>query len=151
MPLQDISENEFHVSDGWLAAFKKRAGLSSRAIHGEAASAPLDTLPAARAQLQGILAQYDPADVYNADETVQGPAPPVISDAEARIATEGLLTFVEQNTSTLNDAEKHREALLAVYDAVQKLVIRDASQRRITDYFQWVRRVSMPSRLGMQT
>jgi hypothetical protein len=29
----------------------------------------LDTLPAARAQLQGILAQYDLADVYNADET----------------------------------------------------------------------------------
>jgi hypothetical protein len=69
MPLLDISENEFRVSAGWLEKFKKRAGLSSRVTHGEAASAPLDTLPAARAQLQGILAQYDPADVYNADET----------------------------------------------------------------------------------
>ena len=68
-------------------------------------------------------------------EALQGPAPPCFSDAEARIATEGLLVYVEHKASKLEDAEKHHESLLAVYNAVKKLAMRDAPQRRITEYF----------------
>jgi hypothetical protein len=68
-------------------------------------------------------------------EALQEPAPPCFSKAEARIATGRLLAFVERNASDLKDAEKYYETLLAMYDAFNKLAIRDAPQRRITDYF----------------
>jgi hypothetical protein len=66
-------------------------------------------------------------------EVLQGPAPLYFSDAEARIATEGLLAYVEHKASKLKDAEKHHESLLAVYDAFKELAIGDAPQRRITE------------------
>ena len=68
-------------------------------------------------------------------EALQGSAPPCFGDAEARIAIDDLLTYVEHKASKLEDAEKHHESLLAVYNAVKNLAMRDAPQRRITEYF----------------
>ena len=67
-------------------------------------------------------------------EALQGPAPPCFSNAEARTAIDDLLTFVEQNASDLEDAEKCHETLLVVHDAIRKLATRRDSQHHTTDY-----------------
>ena len=38
-------------------------------MHGEAASVPLENLPAEHMKLQELLSRYNPEDIYNADET----------------------------------------------------------------------------------
>ena len=38
-------------------------------MHGEAASAPLESLPAKRCRLQEVISNFDPEDVFNADKT----------------------------------------------------------------------------------
>ena len=69
--LLEISEDELSFSNGWIFKFKLRIDNDSRAyrLHGEANSAPLETLPIQRQKLQEILSQYDPDNIYNADET----------------------------------------------------------------------------------
>jgi DDE superfamily endonuclease len=84
---------------------------------------------------QDDAAMSDPQGSEGDSEDLQGPAPPSISGARARTAVDDLLTWAEQNAGTLSDAEKHHEALLAFSDAIRKLVIRNAPQRRITEYF----------------
>jgi DDE superfamily endonuclease/Tc5 transposase DNA-binding domain len=64
-----INDTDFKQSNGWIAKFKNRHGIRQFKLHGEAESAPLDILPDARADLKQLLAQYDPDDVFNADET----------------------------------------------------------------------------------
>ena len=44
-------------------------GLRLHYLHGEAESAPLDTIPADRCKLQEELAAYNPDDIFNCDET----------------------------------------------------------------------------------
>jgi hypothetical protein len=56
-------------SNGWLTRFKKRTGIRRRKFQGEAASAPIETLPTERKRLQEILSSYSLNDIYNADET----------------------------------------------------------------------------------
>ncbi|CAG8822568.1 5904_t:CDS:2, partial [Gigaspora rosea] len=65
----DMPEESFTFSNGWISRFKRRNGLRQVTIHGEAGSAPLETLPAERVKLQELLSYYDPEDIYNADET----------------------------------------------------------------------------------
>ena len=62
-----IGNEEFKKSSGWVTAFKNRHGIRQFKLHGEADSAPLDILPNARSDLQRLLAEYDPNDVFNAD------------------------------------------------------------------------------------
>jgi hypothetical protein len=63
------------------------------------------------------------------------PAPPQISDAKMRASIEYLLTCVEQKASTLEGAQEHHAALLVLCDVMQKQAIKNAPQRRITEYF----------------
>jgi hypothetical protein len=60
---------EFKASQGWLEKVKKRMGLRLHYLHGEADSAPLDTIPADRSILREELAAYNPDDIFNCDET----------------------------------------------------------------------------------
>ncbi|CAB4487244.1 uncharacterized protein OCT59_001360 [Rhizophagus irregularis] len=64
-----LSENTLTFSNGWLMRFKKKNGLRRRKLHGESASAPLETLSQERERLRRILRRYNPNDIYNADET----------------------------------------------------------------------------------
>ena len=61
--------DDFMASSGWLSRFKTRHGISLKILHGEAASVNTSTVSAARIELQAIVAQYAPEDVYNVDET----------------------------------------------------------------------------------
>jgi hypothetical protein len=64
-----VPENTLTFSNGWITRFKKRNGLRRHKLHGESASAPLETLPQEREKLWRILQRYSLDDVYNADET----------------------------------------------------------------------------------
>ena len=61
--------SSFSASDGWLAGFKTRYYLKSYRLHGEAASVPLQDLEESQNQLREILAEYQPKNIFNADET----------------------------------------------------------------------------------
>lgn len=53
---QGLSPNEvIHFSDGWLTRFKRRWGLKHYTFHGEAASAPTDTIDDQRRLLNRLL------------------------------------------------------------------------------------------------
>ncbi len=58
----------FKGSNGFLCRWKARYKVDSKNIHGEAADCP-DTKEWLEATLPCILAQYEPRDIYNADET----------------------------------------------------------------------------------
>jgi hypothetical protein len=61
----------FTFSLGWLQGFKKRWGIRSLALHGEAGDANLEGVALARASLPGLLEArgYSKEDCYNQDET----------------------------------------------------------------------------------
>jgi hypothetical protein len=65
----EIDEDDFHFSNGWIQKFKKRNQLVSYRFHGEAASAPIESLQEERMKLQEIISRFDPENVFNADET----------------------------------------------------------------------------------
>lgn len=56
-------------SNGWLGRFLKRHGLSSRRLHGEAASANQEAVKQGRKDLKKITQGYAKRDVFNMDET----------------------------------------------------------------------------------
>ena len=56
-------------SGGWLSRFKACQGISLRNLHGEAASVDSSIVASARTSLRETLSQYEPADIYNIDET----------------------------------------------------------------------------------
>jgi hypothetical protein len=64
-----IPDDNVKFSNGWITNFKKWNSLRRYQLHGEASSAPLDSLPGERIKLQELLSQYQPEDIYNADET----------------------------------------------------------------------------------
>ncbi|CAG8756469.1 27758_t:CDS:2 [Gigaspora margarita] len=64
-----ISEDELKFSNGWVTNYKKQNSLHRYKLHGEAASAPLESLPNERIKLQNLFSQYELEDIYNADET----------------------------------------------------------------------------------
>ncbi|XP_050522274.1 tigger transposable element-derived protein 4-like [Daktulosphaira vitifoliae] len=63
----DISD--FTASDGWLSNFKKRHNLVFRKICGESASVDNGICENWKVKLQYLLCEYDPKNVFNADET----------------------------------------------------------------------------------
>ena len=66
--LLDIQD--FKGSNGWVAGFKKCYNLESYVKHEEAASAPSEeNLNEMRKDLQNILKEYSPDDIFNIDET----------------------------------------------------------------------------------
>ncbi|CAG8438760.1 17478_t:CDS:2 [Cetraspora pellucida] len=64
-----ISEDDLKFSNGWVANFKKRNSLHRYRFSGEVASAPLESLSDERIKLRQLLSQYEPENIYNADET----------------------------------------------------------------------------------
>ncbi|GBC35167.1 tigger transposable element-derived protein 6-like [Rhizophagus irregularis DAOM 181602=DAOM 197198] len=65
-----LDVQDFKGSDGWVAGFKKRHNLESYVKHGEAASAPSEEdLNEMRKDLQNILKEYSPDDIFNIDKT----------------------------------------------------------------------------------
>ncbi|KAJ8309151.1 hypothetical protein KUTeg_014025 [Tegillarca granosa] len=62
-------DNDFQYSVGWLQKFKKRHKIAHHVTHGEADSADPEVVHQGRLQLQQDLAQYEPKDIYNLDET----------------------------------------------------------------------------------
>lgn len=64
-----INENELQLSNGWLSKFKERNSIRSRTLHGESGSVCETTLKAAQTQIQSIIANYSPDDVFNFDES----------------------------------------------------------------------------------
>lgn len=70
--LTGIAEDErINLSDGWLAALKRRCGLKEFKRHGEAASADPATIEQERLRIQELIVyeEYDLCDVFNMDET----------------------------------------------------------------------------------
>ncbi|CAG8667797.1 9579_t:CDS:2, partial [Paraglomus brasilianum] len=65
----NIEDDNLRCSNGWVYKFKKRIGIHKITLHGEANSAPIADLADERFKLQQILANYDPENIYNADET----------------------------------------------------------------------------------
>jgi hypothetical protein len=66
-----ISETDFKASWQWLSQFRVRRGLQKMLLHGEGAKVNKSDLGlmAALDDLYAIIAQYDPENVYNMDET----------------------------------------------------------------------------------
>lgn len=66
---QKISVTDFRASNGWLDRFRIRHGIVYRQICGEAKSVNMDDVNLwLNTTLPSILENYDPKDVYNADE-----------------------------------------------------------------------------------
>jgi len=67
--LLGMCENDIQFSNGWIQKFKKRNQLRVYRLHGEAGSVSTESLPEERRKLKEIISKFNPADVYNADET----------------------------------------------------------------------------------
>jgi hypothetical protein len=64
-----LDTDALKFSNGWIHRFKARNNLRCFRIHGEALSAPIESLPSERSYLQQVIGWYNLEDVYNADET----------------------------------------------------------------------------------
>ena len=65
----DIPHENISFSNGWIEKFKRRNNIHCYRLHGEANSAPLETLSEERNKLQTILQDYTLDNIFNADET----------------------------------------------------------------------------------
>ena len=64
----NIQENELVFSNGWLEKFKKRNNIKRYRAHGEAGSAPLESLSEERKRLRKLLGRFTLDRIYNIDE-----------------------------------------------------------------------------------
>jgi hypothetical protein len=64
-----VNKDTFKASNGWLQRFKDRHNLKLKALHGEATTVSEGDIEGERKRLKDLISQYDPDDVYNADET----------------------------------------------------------------------------------
>lgn len=65
-----LKHDDFVCSNGWLARFKARHGITTRSISGEGAAADVDGAEQwQNGQLRHILEDYAPDDIYNMDES----------------------------------------------------------------------------------
>ncbi|VDB95332.1 unnamed protein product [Peniophora sp. CBMAI 1063] len=67
--LFDVPQEERMTSNGWLKNFTNAYGLKTLRRHGEAGSVDLEAVAKERARLAPIIAQYDPKDTLNFDES----------------------------------------------------------------------------------
>lgn len=61
--------NDFAASNGWISRFKDRHGLVYKKLAGESGSVDLERTSLWINELPKHLEQYEPRDIYNADET----------------------------------------------------------------------------------
>lgn len=66
---QQIGVTDFSYSRGYLHRFKSRRGIKRKLYEGEADSADMTAVQSGRQDLQRVLRDYDPEDIYNLDET----------------------------------------------------------------------------------
>ncbi|XP_072155736.1 tigger transposable element-derived protein 6-like [Bemisia tabaci] len=59
----------FRASNGWMANFKKRSGLTFKKVCGESASVDDGICISWKGELRNLIASYSPDNVFNADET----------------------------------------------------------------------------------
>ena len=65
-----LDNKDFKPNPGWLERFKGRYNISFRVISGESNSAPQEAAKSwAGGKLQSVLADFNPNDIFNADET----------------------------------------------------------------------------------
>lgn len=65
-----LHHENFTASDGWLHRFRNRFGISAKAICGESASVPIETVNLWRTgEIRKLIAAYSEDDIFNADET----------------------------------------------------------------------------------
>ena len=67
--LGGLNADDFKASNGWLEKFRKRHGIQYRTICGESAAVDPTTVDKWKKRLLTIIDNYDPNDIYNADET----------------------------------------------------------------------------------
>ena len=65
----NIPESNLTFSNGWLEKFKKRNHIQRYRAHGEAGSAPLESLSEERMKLRRLLGRFTLDRIYNIDET----------------------------------------------------------------------------------
>lgn len=64
-----LGHNDFKASNGWLDNFKKRHDIGFRKVSGESASVSDEVSSEWKALLPSLLAEYEPHNIFNADET----------------------------------------------------------------------------------
>ena len=69
--LLGVPDGQFKISSGWLERFKERHGISFKKVCGEEKSVDLasDQMEEWHRTLSVLLKEYQPDDIYNADET----------------------------------------------------------------------------------
>lgn len=66
---EKLGIKSFNASEGWLTNFKRRQNIVFKKICGESASVDPNVCSAWKDELAAILADYDPHNVFNTDET----------------------------------------------------------------------------------
>ncbi|XP_046667060.1 tigger transposable element-derived protein 4-like [Homalodisca vitripennis] len=64
-----LGHTEFKASNGWLENFKKRHNISFKKVCGERGAVDDDVVVDWKASLPDLIKDYDPKNVFNADET----------------------------------------------------------------------------------
>ena len=69
--LLGVPDGQFKILSGWLERFKERHGISFKKVCGEEKSVDLasDQMEEWHRTLSVLLKEYQPDDIYNADET----------------------------------------------------------------------------------
>lgn len=66
---EQLGITDFSYSRGYLHRFKSRRGIKRKLYEGEADSADMTAVQTGREDLQRVLQDYDPEDIFNLDET----------------------------------------------------------------------------------
>ncbi|ETV69483.1 hypothetical protein H257_14853 [Aphanomyces astaci] len=126
------ADQRHSFSKGWLYKFQRKHGLTSKLQHGEAGSTPPETVEAGRAEMQTITTGYEPADIYNMDETLLSSSD-VYSDL-SRLVGVDVLVIVAKHLArwprSLVLLCFHGGMLFVVHDAVQHWNVLDMERRR---------------------
>ncbi|GBM88839.1 hypothetical protein AVEN_178436-1 [Araneus ventricosus] len=63
------ADTDFHASNRWLESFRKRHGISFKAICGEAGDASDETVNTWIKKIEKLIEGYEPQNIVNADES----------------------------------------------------------------------------------
>ena len=66
---EQLGVTDFSYSRCYLHRFKSRRGMKRKLYKGEADSADMTAVQTGREDLQRVLQDYDPEDIFNLDET----------------------------------------------------------------------------------